>query len=113
VTQGANLAVQPIPRRTGFVANTQRRVSLRQLAEHLLDRRRRAVDLAEIPNLTFTTDIGDRHRVLLLRRIERNKEFAIFLHGPPSVHEARLGPPEQPSYLYCTKGRTTDLSGRT
>jgi hypothetical protein len=34
-------------------------------------------------------------------------------NGPPSVHEARLGPPEQPSYLYCTSGRVGDLSPRT
>jgi hypothetical protein len=29
------------------------------------------------------------------------------------VLEARLGPPEQPSYLYSTKGRAADLSPRT
>src|SRR5207248_9811218 len=33
-----------------------------------LDRRRRAVDLAQIPDFTLATNIGDRHRVLLLRR---------------------------------------------
>jgi hypothetical protein len=37
----------------------QRRVALRQLAEPLLDRRRRAVDLAKIPDLTVAPDIGD------------------------------------------------------
>jgi hypothetical protein len=113
VTQSLNLAVQPVPRRTGFVADMQRRITLRQLADQLLDCRRRAVDLAKIPDLTVAPGIGDRHRMLLLRRVKSDKRFTISLHGPPSVHEARLGPPEQPSYLYCTKGRTTDLSGRT
>jgi hypothetical protein len=29
------------------------------------------------------------------------------------VHEARLGPTEQPSYLYCTKGRAAGLNPGT
>jgi len=51
--------------------------------------------------------------VLLLGDIKRHKSFAILSHGSPSVHEARLGPPEQPSLLYCTKGRAADLSPGT
>ena len=58
----------------------------------------------------LATDIGDRYRVLLLRRVKPDERFAILLHGPPSVHEARLGPPKQPSYLYCTSGRAAGLS---
>ena len=50
------------------------------------------------------------NRVLRLRRIKPDKSFAILRHGPPSVHEARLGQPEQPSYLYCTKGRAARLN---
>jgi hypothetical protein len=34
----------------------------------------------------------------------------IFFHGLPSVREARLGPPEQPSFFYRTKGRAAGLS---
>src|SRR5512144_3076477 len=113
MTQSLNLAVQPVPRWTSFVADMQRRITLRQLADQLLDRRRRAVDLAKLPDLTVAPDIGDRYRVLLLRRVKSDEGFAILLHGPPSVHETRLGPPEHPSYLYCTRRRTTDLSGRT
>jgi antitoxin HicB len=30
--------------------------------------------------------------------------FAILSHGPPSVHEAQLGLPEQPSFLFARKG---------
>jgi len=55
----------------------------------------------------------DRNRVLLLGDIKSHKDFAMLSHGPPSVHEARLGQPEQPSFLYCTKGRATGTSPRT
>jgi hypothetical protein len=68
-----------------------------QLADGSFDRRRRSVDLAQIPDFTVSAGIGDRHRMLVLRRINPDKRFVILLHGPPSVHEARLGPPEQPS----------------
>ena len=51
--------------------------------------------------------LRDRHGVLLFGDIKSNKSFAMLSHGPPSVHEARLGLPEQPSFLYCTKGRAT------
>jgi isoquinoline 1-oxidoreductase beta subunit len=49
----------------------------------------------------------DRHGVLLLGDVKSDKNFATLSHGPPSVHEARLGLPEQPSFLFCTKGRAT------
>src|SRR6185312_4453252 len=42
-------------------------------------------------------------RALLLPH-RRDKGSAILRHGSPSVREARLGPPEQPSLLYRTKG---------
>src|SRR3984893_4746706 len=112
--QSANLAVQPVPRRTRFVAEVQLLVAARRhLSDHPLDCRGRAVDLAQIPDLALATDIGDRHCVLLFRCVKPDKGFAILLHGPRSVHEARLGPPEQPSYLYCTSERAADLSPRT
>jgi hypothetical protein len=68
-----------------------------QLADHSSDRRRRAVDLAQIPDFTLSAGVGDRHRMLVLRRINPDKRFVILFHGPSSVHEARLGTPEQPS----------------
>jgi hypothetical protein len=37
--------------------------------------------------------------VLLLGDVESHEDFDILSHGPPSVHEARLGMPEQPSFL--------------
>ena len=57
--------------------------------------------------------IGIRHRMLRLRYVESDKGFAILPHGPPSVHEARLGLPGQPSLLFCTKGRAAGLSPGT
>src|ERR1700722_7807343 len=46
----------------------------------------------------------DRDCVLLLGDVESHEDFAILSHGPPSVHEARLGMPEQPSFLPARKG---------
>src|SRR5262245_40446530 len=78
------------------------------LSDHPLNHRRRAIDLAQISSFTIAARIGYRQRVLLLRRVNPDKRFGILLHGPPSAHEARLGPPEQPSYSYCTSGRAAD-----
>src|SRR6516165_4691845 len=75
--------------------------------------RRRAIDLAQISNFTIAARIGYRQCVLVLRRVNPDKRFAILLHGPPSAHEARLGPPEQPSDSYCTSGRAADHGTRT
>src|SRR6266446_1637371 len=86
-------------------------VAARQLSGHPLDRQRRTVDLAEIPDLTLATDIGDRYRMLLLRRVKPDERFAILLHGPPSVHEARLGPPSNPHMTRAwSRGRITGTS---
>ena len=84
-----------------------------QLADQPLHRCRRTRHLAEKPYLTAATAIGNRDRMLGLRYIESDKGFAILAHGPPSVHEARLGPSEQPSLLFCTKGRAADLTPGT
>ena len=46
----------------------------------------------------------DRYGVLLLGDIKSHKDFAMLSHGPSSVHEARLGLPEQPSFLTARKG---------
>jgi hypothetical protein len=42
--------------------------------------------------------------VLPLGDIESHENFAMLLHGPPSAHEARLGSPEQPSFLPAREG---------
>jgi hypothetical protein len=46
----------------------------------------------------------DRDGVLLLGDIKSHKNFAMLSHGPPSVHEAWLGLPKQPSFLTARKG---------
>jgi hypothetical protein len=46
----------------------------------------------------------DRDGVLLLGDIKSHKNFAMLSHGPPSVHEARLGLPKQPSFLTARNG---------
>ena len=109
MTQSANLAVKPIPRRARFIAEIKLSVATGQLSDHSFDRRRRAIDLAEISNFTLTAQIGYRQCVLVLRRVNSDKRFGILLHGPPSVHEARLGPPEQPSYSTARPGRAAGL----
>src|SRR5262244_4613 len=113
VTESPDLAVKPIPGRTRFVAEMQPLIATGQLADDSSDRRRRAVDLAQIPDFTLSAGIGDRHRMLVLSRINPDKRFVILFHGPSSVNEARLGTPEQPSQLYCTSGRAAGLSPRT
>ena len=107
VAESLNLAVKPVSRRPGFKADMQPIVSVRQSLDRPLDRQRAVLDLAEKPDFAGPAPFRDRHGVLLLGDIKSNKNFAMLSHGPPSVHEARLGLPEQPSFLYCTKGRAT------
>ena len=97
----------PYPERAGFEADVQPVVSSRQSLDRLLNRRRAVLDIAEKPDFSPPPSFCDRHCVFLFGDIESNKSFAILSHGPPSVHEARLGPPEQPSFPTCTKARAT------
>ena len=102
-----HLAIKPVSRRPGFEADMQPVVSVSQSLDRPLDRRRVVLDIAHKPDFPGSATLRDRHRVLLLGDIESHENFAILSHGPPSVHEARLGPPEQPSFFNCTKGRAT------
>ena len=91
MTQRPYLPIQLITGRTGFEADMQALVSARQPLDHPLGGRRAILDLANKPNFTSPPTFGNRHRVLLLRDVERHEQFAIFSHGPPSVREALLG----------------------
>jgi hypothetical protein len=82
-------------------------VSVSQSFDRPIDRRRIVLNIAHKPNFPGSVTLCDRHGVLLLADIESHKNLAILSHGPPSVHEARLGPPEQPSLFNCTKGQAT------
>jgi hypothetical protein len=79
-------------------------VSVRQSLDRPLDRQGAILDIAEKPNLSRPASFRDRNRVLLLSDIESDKDFTILSHGPPSVREAPLGLPEQPSFLSARKG---------
>jgi hypothetical protein len=102
-----HLAIEPVSRRPGFEADMQPVVSVSQSFDRPLDRHRIVLDIAHKPDFPGSATLRDRHGVLLLGDVESNKNFAILSHGPPSVHEARLGPPEQPSFLPARKGRAT------
>jgi hypothetical protein len=82
-------------------------VSVSQSFDRPLDRRRIVLDIAHKPDFSGSATLRDRHGALLLGDIESHQNFAILSHGPASMHEARLGPPEQPSFLPCMKGRVT------
>jgi hypothetical protein len=77
------------------VAEMQLVVPLRRLSRQALDPRRRTGDVAEKAHLTPTAAIGNRHRVLRLR---------------PACMRLGSVPPEQPSFLYRTKGRAAGPS---
>ena len=68
-----------------------------ELLDRPFDRPRSVLDLTQETDLAVATALGNRHRVLHLGHIERDKSFAMLSHGSPSVREARLGPSEQPS----------------
>jgi hypothetical protein len=96
--EGLNLTIKPISRRPSLKADMQPIVSVSQSLDRPLDRQRTVIDLAEKPDFPSPASLRDRDRVLLLADVESNKNFAMLSHGPPSVHEARLGLPEQPLF---------------
>jgi hypothetical protein len=80
---GGVLPLRCLPLRLcGFIAEIKLFVAAGQLADHSLNRRRRASDLAQISNFTIAARIGYRQCVLVLRRVNPDKRFAILLHGP-------------------------------
>jgi hypothetical protein len=104
VTKRLDLAIKPVSRRPGLKADMQPVISVGQPLDRPLDRQRVVLHLAQKPDLSAPASFSDRDRVLLLGDIESHEDFAILFHGPPSVHEARLGMPEQPSFLPARKG---------
>jgi hypothetical protein len=104
VAERLDLPIKPISRWSGFKADMQPIVSARQSLDRSLDRQRAVLDVAEKPDFSRPPSFRDRDRVLLLGDVESHEDFAILSHGPLSVHEARLGMPEQPSFLPARKG---------
>ncbi len=112
VPESLHLAIKPVSRRPGFEADMQPGVSVSQSFDRPLDRRRIVLDIAHKPDFPGSASLRDRHCVLFLGDVESNKNFAILSHGPPSVHEARLGPPSNPR-SYQHERAATRLSPRT
>jgi hypothetical protein len=104
VAESPDLPIKPVSRRPGFKTNMQPIVSARQSLDRSLDRQRAVLDVPEKPDLSRPAPFRDRNGVLLLGDVESHESFAILSHSPPSVHEARLGMPEQPSFLPARKG---------
>ena len=104
VAESLNLAIKPVSRRPSFEADMQPVVSVRQSLDRPLDRQPTVFHIAEKPDLPGPTSLRDRNGVFLLGDVKSDKSFAILSHGPPTVHEARLGLPEQPSFLFARKG---------
>jgi class 3 adenylate cyclase len=109
VTESSDLTIKPIASWPGLKADVQPVVSRRQSPDRPLDRQGAVLDIAKKPR---SASFRDRNRVLLLGDIERDKDFAILSHGPPSVREAAR-PARATLVLYCTKGRATGASPRT
>ena len=97
VTESVDLTMKTVSRRPGFEADMQSVVSIRQSLDRPLDRQWAILDVPEKPDLSRPAPFRDHNSVLLLGDVESHKDFAILSLGPPSVHEARLGMPEQPS----------------
>ena len=83
-------AMQPIPRRSGLVAEAQPVMfggkPLDEPTHALLGR----IDLAEIAHLAVTPFVGDRHRIAQLRDIDSHENFTTVRHGSSSLREALL-----------------------
>ena len=106
VSKRLDLAIKPVSRRPGFKADMQPVISVGQPLDRPLDRQRVILHVAQKTDFAGPAPFRDRDRVFPLGDIESHEDFAILVHGPPSVHEARLGTPEQPSFFTCTRGCT-------
>jgi hypothetical protein len=80
-----DLSVQTTARRSVFVAKVQRLVAVSELAHQLGNAIRCIGKLAEIPNLSLPTGLGDRNRVLRLGGIDPDKYFPTSPHGSSPV----------------------------
>ena len=91
VPHRGQLAIQPIPGRSGLVAEVKSPVSILEPRHHPTYRRRIAIDLAEIPDLARSSLACDRHCVPGLRNVQPDENFAILIHG--SSPALRIGSP--------------------
>src|SRR5215212_10049788 len=100
VPERGDLALQPVAGRSGLVGEGQPPVPLGEFADQALDRRGRAVDLAEEADFAVAPRRGHRDRDLQLRRIQTDVGLAILPHGSSPVHRgSALAHPAQPSLV--------------
>ena len=104
VAESLNLTIKPVSRRPSFKADMQPVLSARQSLDRPLDRKRLFSTSPRNRTSARPASFRDRNCVPLLGDVESDESFVTLSHGPPSVHEARLGTPEQPSFLPARKG---------
>jgi hypothetical protein len=100
-----HLAIESVSRRSGFEADMQPVVSVSQSFDRPLDRRRIVLDIAHKPDFPGSTTSAIATACFFLATSKATKTSLYFPMVAPSVHQARLGQPEQPSFFNCTKGR--------
>jgi hypothetical protein len=114
VAESQDLPIKPVSRRPGFKANMQPIVSARQSLDRSPDRQRAVPQRLRETGLLLSGPLSAiAMACFFLATIESHESFAIPSHGRPSVREARLGMPEQPSFLPARKGQATGAGPRT
>src|SRR5271166_232618 len=108
------LADQPIKTVAGWprlVTEHQLAVLGREAPNELRHRGLARLDLAEKPRLARASALGQPHRDARLRHVHADENFAILLHGSPSLREALPGPSGQPSQ--CASRASRRVNART
>src|SRR5215218_4198951 len=83
MAEGDDQSVQPVPRRTGLVAEVQPVVLRRQPRHEPPHALRRGVELAEIADLPVPSLVGHGHRVAQLRRVDPDERLSRTRHRRP------------------------------
>ena len=84
-------------------AELQPVVPIRQSPDRAFDRQRTVFDIAKKSDFPLRPPSAIATACFFLATSKVTKSFAMLSHGPPSVHEARLGLPKQPSFLTARK----------
>ena len=85
MSHGEDLSIQTVSRGSGLVTEVQRLIAVAELANQLGNCIGRIVKLAEVPNLSVPTSLGDRNCIPRLRGIDPDKYFPTSPHGSSPV----------------------------
>jgi hypothetical protein len=107
VAERLDLAIKPVSHRPGFKADLQPVVPIRQSPDRAFDRQRTVFDIAKKSDFPLRPLPRSRRRASSWRD-QKPQKLRYASRGPPSVHEARLGLPKQPSLLTARKGGLSD-----